>query len=184
MDFLEDLSFADLKADISEILTRLDADNAVLIGTAGRLVGLATPMDALTFFYRAATAFLLVQEIERGIRFLLQSALTGDDLAKAMARCQLEIPNRTRAASATLEDLSFGDYLQLIGNKENWIQLEPVFGTSKDLVMRKLRPVQQLRNDAFHFRRELTDGDRDRLRNVRGWLRIRLMLCQQPGPQH
>lgn len=181
IDFVEELGFAELRTDIGDLLTQLDVDNAVLIGTPRRLVGIATPMDALRFFYRAATAFLLVQEIERGIRILLTAALSGNDLGKAMTRCKLDVPNRAGGAPSTLEDLSFGDYLQLISNKENWVYLKPVFGTSRDLVMTKLRPVQQLRNDAFHFRRELTDTDNERLRSVRRWLRIRLQLCQSGG---
>lgn len=181
IDFVEDLSFAELKTDIGDLLTQLDVDNAVLVGAPRRLVGIATPMDALRFFYRAATAFLLVQEIERGIRILLTAALSGDDLGKAMTRCKLDVVSRARDVPFALEDLSFGDYLQLIGNKENWVYFEPVFGTSRELVMTKLRPVQQLRNDAFHFRRELTDTDHERLRNARRWLRIRLQLCQSGG---
>ena len=85
--------------------------------------------------------------------------------------------------SRSLEDLSFGDYLQIIGNKQNWTQLESAFGTSRDLVMMKLRPVQRLRNDAFHFRRDLTDGDHERLRSVRAWLRIRLELEHPTGDE-
>jgi CBS domain-containing protein len=181
IDFVDELGFAELETDIADLLAELDVDNAVLIGSPQRLVGIATTMDALRFFYRAATAFLLVQEIERGIRILLAAALSADDLGNAMNRCKLEVVNRTGGAPSTLEDLSFGDYLQLIGNKENWVDLEPVFGTSRELVMTKLRPVQQLRNDAFHFRRELTDTDRERLRSVRRWLRIRLRLCQSGG---
>ena len=179
IDFVEQLTFTDVKTDIGEILTQLDADDAVLVGNARRLVGLATPMDALRFFYRVANAFLLIQEIERGIRILLQAALTGDELAVAMARCRLDAVGASRSAPAVLEDLSFGDYLQLIGNRENWVYLQPFFGTSRELVMAKLKPVNQLRNDAFHFRRELTDGDYERLSGVRGWLRIRLVLSRR-----
>jgi CBS domain-containing protein len=69
-DFLEQLSFADVRTDVDEILDRLDTHNAVLIGSPRALVGIATPMDALWYFHRLTSAFLLLQEIERAIRAL------------------------------------------------------------------------------------------------------------------
>ena len=77
MDFLESLTVVDPKVDIGDVLDRLDLDNAVLVGRLDRLVGVATPMDALRFFVRVTNAFLLVQEIERAIRILLHEALKG-----------------------------------------------------------------------------------------------------------
>jgi hypothetical protein len=177
-DFVEQLAFVDLKTEIVEILPRLDADNAVLVGSPRRLLGLATPIDALRYFYRVASAFLLVQEIERAIRILLRSALGPSELAEAVARCSPKYGGRPELAPSSLEELSFGDYVNLVSNKENWSHLQPVFGTSRDLVLAKLKPVNQLRNDAFHFKRELDERDFERLSGVRSWLRIRLLVAQ------
>lgn len=177
VDFLEQLTFADPRTDVDEILDRLDADNAVLVGTSKTLVGIATPMDALRYFNRLTVAFLILQEIERAIRTLLGQVFSDEHLVEAVTR---SAPTRSREPGRVLErieDLSFGDYVQLIGNKETWEQLQDVFGTSRELVLAKLRPINQLRNDAFHFRRELERDDHDRLASTRSWLRIRLKLA-------
>jgi hypothetical protein len=178
LDFVEQLAFADLAAEITDILPRLDRDNAILVGTSRRLLGLATPMNALHYFYRVANGFLLLQEIERAIRLLLGSVLGPADLAEALARCSTKYSADPKAAPSAFEELSFGDYVNLVGNKTNWSRLESVFGTSRELVLAKLKPVNQLRNDAFHFKRELTDDDFARLSGVRSWLRIRLVLAE------
>lgn len=179
IDFAEQLTYADVTQDIGEILTPLDRDGAVLVGNSERLLGIATPIDVLRYFYRVASAFLILQEIERGLRVLIKEALPGDELFEAMDRCRASAPERPVSDQARgIEDLSFGDYVQLIGNKDNWPRVQPLFGTSRELVLAKLKPINQLRNVAFHFRRDLTDADRERLGGVRSWLRIRLMLTR------
>lgn len=177
LDFVEQLSFSDVQAEVDEILDRLDTDNAVLIGSPRALVGIATPMDALRYFHRLTSAFLVLQEIERAIRVLLGYVYSDDDLKEAVARSAPTHQPEHGRAPTRIEDLSFGEYVQLIGNKETWAQLQDVFGTSRELVLAKLRPINQLRNDAFHFRRELVKDDYDRLTSARGWLRLRLVVA-------
>jgi len=175
-DFLEQLTFSEPGADADGILDRLDADNAVLVGSPSALVGIATPMDALRYFHRLTSAFLVLQEIERALRVLLGSVYSDDDLERAFALSATRRPEQDRGPKR-IEDLSFGDYVGLVGNKETWEQLEAVFGTRRELVLAKLRPINQLRNDAFHFRRELVKEDYDRLTTTRSWLRTRLLMA-------
>jgi CBS domain-containing protein len=182
-DFLEQLSFASLTTDIDEILERLDVDNAVLVGSPENLVGIATPMDALRYLHRLAGAFLLLQEIERAIRILLRRAFSEDELTVAIERCSQARPTEGARSPSSIEDLSFGDYVQIVGQRDNWNSLREVFGTSRELVLAKLRPINNLRNDAFHFRRELGKNDYDRLVTTRGWLRLRLRVTRSKvGP--
>lgn len=182
-DFLEQLSFANLSADIDEILDRLDQDNAVLVGSSENLVGIATPMDTLRYLHRLAAAFLLLQEIERAIRILLRRAFSEDELAVAIERCSRVKSTEASRSPSSVDDLSFGDYVQIVGQRGNWDALREVFGTSRELVLAKLRPINDLRNDAFHFRRELRQDDYERLVTTRGWLRLRLRVARsKAGP--
>ena len=87
-------------------------------------------MDALRYFYRLTSAFLLLQEIERAIRILLRQAFSDNELAVAIERSRQPRPPESASVPSTVEDLSFGDYVQLIGCRENWIHLQDVFGTS------------------------------------------------------
>ena len=170
IDFLEYLTFVNVTDEIDSILDRLDSDDAVLVGNTGTLVGIATPMDALRYFHHLSKAFLLLREIERAIRALLRLAFSDAEVIEALGRARGK-------PLETLEDLSFGDYVQVVGNPDNWARLEGVFGTSRELTIAKLRPVNELRNDAFHFRRELTEDDHQRLASARSWLRIRLHMA-------
>jgi hypothetical protein len=177
LDFVEQLPFAEPNAEADGILDLLDRDNAVLVGSAKALVGIATPMDALRYFYRLTSAFLILQEIERALRLILASVFSDDDLERAVALSMPPYRPEQGRAPKRVEDLSFGDYVGLIGNRETWAQLQDVFGTSRELVLAKLRPINQLRNEAFHFRRDLVKEDYDRLMAARGWLRIRLVMA-------
>jgi hypothetical protein len=136
-------------------------------------------MDALRYFHRVTSAFLLLQEIERAIRILLKCGFSDAELFAAIARCMRGRARHGAATPTTIEKLSFGDYVQIIGDPDSWAHLQVVFGTSRELVLTKLRPVNQLRNEAFHFRREFERDDYDRLIATRGWLRIRLKVASR-----
>jgi hypothetical protein len=174
-DFVEQLSFADLGSDVEQILAELDRDDALLVGTTHRIVGIATPMDVLRYFYRVASAFLMLQEIEHAIRELIRCSLSDAERGAAIAR----LSSTSRFPPATegrLEDLSFGHYVQLVENKTSWEELNGAFGASRESAVARLRATNELRNDAFHFRRELEPDDYERLVRTRAWLRIRLQL--------
>jgi len=66
--------------------------------------------------------------------------------------------------------MEFGDYMQLVGHGDNWKHFAPVFGGMRETVRAKLEEIRDLRNDIFHFRREITLDDHEKLSQHRDWV--------------
>jgi len=69
-----------------------------------------------------------------------------------------------------LEDMTFDNYQALISHGENWTDVEPVFGGTRTRTSGKLKEVGGIRNDLFHFKREITVEDHQTLAVYRNWL--------------
>jgi len=74
----------------------------------------------------------------------------------------------------TVEDMSLHDYVEVITSKKTWENFNVAFGNNRNLVNSKLRKLPKLRNDVFHFKRELTIDEYDSLRAIREWLLTRI----------
>src|SRR5438552_2101895 len=59
-EFVEPLRFARTTDAFDDLLDVLDSDDAVLVGSRARLVGIATPMDVLRYLYELANAYVLL----------------------------------------------------------------------------------------------------------------------------
>lgn len=64
----------------------------------------------------------------------------------------------------SLEDFSFSQYASLVCSESNWPDFEPVFDRMRELVQIDFQKINALRNDVFHFRRQITVSDTDVLR--------------------
>lgn len=73
-----------------------------------------------------------------------------------------------------LEEMTFNDYLTILKFKGFWQKFKNTFGGSYAMACAKLDPLPNLRNDIFHFRRDLTIDEYDTLRDCRDWLLKRI----------
>jgi len=169
-EFLEQFEFARVKEEMSRVFDAMDRDNGVLIGTPERLVGILTPMDFLKYFYQVASPFVMVMEIELALRALIRIALNDEQILSAARRCLSSVYGGEDKVPTCLEDMSFGDYQSLVSHGENWKDLEPVFSGNRIRVSAKLKEVGAIRNDLFHFKREITMQDHQTLAGHRNWL--------------
>jgi hypothetical protein len=62
---------------------------------------------------------------------------------------------------SSLEDMTFDNYQTLISHGENWKEFEPVFGGNRTRTSGKLKEIGGIRNDLFHFKREITMLDHE-----------------------
>ena len=183
-EYQETWSFAQVTDEMKRVLQPLDADGGVLVGSESDLLGVLTPMDFLHYLYQAARPFVMLSEIELGLRELLRRAMTPEQLVEAAARClarksrndqdsrnEQDVPKR-------LEDMTFGDYQGLISNGENWRLLEAYFGRRQGITNGRLEEIRELRNAVFHFRREITDEDRTSLEDHRHWVMMKLRQAE------
>ncbi len=83
----------------------------------------------------------------------------------------------------SLEEMSLHNYVMLLRFQGTWNRFVEAFGRNQDMAAAKLAPLPGLRNDVFHFRRDLTLEEYDTLRASRDWLlkRIRVVEAKKQG---
>jgi hypothetical protein len=173
-DLLEDFRFVRAAQDLGEVLAFVEAGDAVLVGDEDRLLAIVTPTDVSRFLWRRTRPFVLLQDIELGVRDLMRSACTPDVLTGLVAA---SLPSEADRVNTRLEDLTMGELLSVLLNGVNFgrfFQLR--FGNNRDLVRVTLEPVREIRNKVFHFRDELSPEELENLVAVLGWVRRRLMI--------
>lgn len=170
-EFMEDLDIAHATAELVSIFEALDRDDAVLIGAPNDLQAIVTPMDVLRYLYRLAEPYIQIGEIERSLRMVVVASVNGEELAEC-ARNALaqQYKGQEGELPTQAEAMTLGQLVAIVRDGRNWKHFEPLLGSRRELVAARLSPLPDLRNDVFHFRRELTDGDRITIAVVRDWL--------------
>ena len=152
------------------VFDAMDRDNGILIGTPERLLGVLTPMDFLRYLYQVASPFVMVSEIELALRALIQIALSPEQLVRAAKRCLSSAYGGEDKVPTSLENMSFDNYQALLSHGESWPEFEPVFGGTRTRAGGKLKEIGMIRNDLFHFKREMNMHDHQILAAHRDWL--------------
>jgi CBS domain-containing protein len=174
-EFMEQFKFAQLSDNWESIIVHLDRDDGVLVGHRDDLVGILTPMDVLSYLRDIANPFVLLAEIELSLRRIVGASVTDDELQACAEQCLSgkyppdEMPTK-------LSDMTFNDYVQIIGDGRNWPHFEVAFGAGDWLRKRtakRLKEVRELRNDVFHFKRRLLPEDIETLAKCREWLQMK-----------
>ena len=58
--------------------------------------------------------------------------------------------------------------------KGTWDKFSAAFGENSNIVYTKLEPLPELRNQVFHFKKEITIKEYEKMRDVRDWLLKRI----------
>ncbi len=169
-EFLEQFEFARVTEEMSRVFDAMDRDNGILIGAPERLIGILTPMDFLRYLHRVASPFVMVSEIELALRALIRIALSPEQIPAAARRVLSSAYGGEDNVPILLEDMTFDNYQTLVAHGETWKDLEPVFGGTRTRASGKLKEVGGIRNDLFHFKREITLQDNETLALHRDWL--------------
>jgi CBS domain-containing protein len=169
---LERFEFARITEEFPHVFGAMDRDNGVLIGSPEKLEGILTPMDFLRYLYDVASPFVMISEIELTLRALIRLAVNEEELAKCATRALSKLYTSERMPR-TVDDMTFDNYRAIIANVENWPRFEPILGSTRTRVAGRLRQLCDLRNDVFHFKREITQEDREKLDDHRNWLLLR-----------
>lgn len=154
----------------------IDKQDAVLVGDPNRLQGIVTAMDILRYLYGVASPFVLIAEVELSLRALIRLAVDREVLVECAKNClkhykEGELPSE-------LEHMTFNDYVQIIGDGRNWSHFEPIFKGDRVRTRAKLVQIRDLRNDVFHFRRELTAEDYEMLSALRDWMLLKATAAE------
>jgi predicted transcriptional regulator len=171
-EFVEKVQFARVTDEFNSIFDWLERDGSVLLGEPERLQGIATTIDVLRYLYGVASPFVLITEIELALRALISVAVD-ETLLPTCARATLSSKYGEDKVPITVGEMEFNDYVQLVGHGDNWKYFSPVFGGMRETVRAKLQDIRDLRNDVFHFKRELTWEDHEKLTQYRDWVLMR-----------
>jgi predicted transcriptional regulator len=166
---LEQFDYVRITEEIERTFDAMERDNGVLVGTPELLQGVLTPMDFLRYLYKIAIPFVMISEIELTLRALMTSAVTPAELAECATRVLAQHYGVDNVPQS-LENMTFDNYRAIISHGANWPKFEPVLGVNRARVAAKLAQIGEIRNDVFHFKREITVKDHDVLAGHRDWL--------------
>ena len=134
---------------LDAIKTIYEYDFAVVEGKDKSLQGIITTADISSEFLSNTKPFLLLEEIEKSIRVLLNGAFLLEDIKKICANAEKDI--------TSIDDLSFGDYKRIIENPELWDKLK--INADKKLLTERLDKIRKIRNEIMHFAPDCIDKD-------------------------
>jgi len=111
----------------------------------GKITGIVTASDLSRQFHQMTEPFLLLSEIERHVRKLLQAVVTNDELREVTSSS----PGGGREVRR-VDDLNFGDLVRLIERPQIWDRLS-LPHVHRQTVTQSLNKINQIRNDVMHF---------------------------------
>jgi hypothetical protein len=139
-------------------------DYALVEARDRRICGIVTAADFNDQFRRLAEPFLIVGEIESGIRQLLHGKFTASELQEVKA------PGEDGRTVDGIADLTLGEYIRLIENEKRWKRLK--LEIDRVEFVRRLDKVRDIRNDVMHFDPDgLVPADMELLREFARFLR-------------
>jgi predicted transcriptional regulator len=111
---------------------------------SNRIVGLVTATDISLQFRALAEPFLLLKEIENHIRgLIIKAKYPLDVLTKA------KDPSDVDRKISGVSDLTFGEYLRLFEDRNNWNSIG--YNLSRMSFLETLHKIRRIRNDVMHF---------------------------------
>lgn len=177
-EFIEESRFFHVDQDVRGILAPIDEGGSVLVGQPNRLQGIVTPVDVMNYLYAVASPFVLLQEIELSLRKLIAFSVEPEELRECIER-SLEQHYGVEDLPTQLDELTFNDYIQIIGDGRNWPKFSVSFGNKEDFYRKRTRAklveVREIRNDVFHFKDDVTISEYKYtiLSDFRDWLLVK-----------
>jgi len=155
---------------LDQVLGYLDQHDAVLVQSPHGIQAVATSTDALNYFRRVAEPFVVLQEIELGLRSLIDACVSDTQLQECVERAlSKKYESGKIPLPSGLDKMSFEDYSTMITARDNWEYFAWVFGKNRALFQSRLQLVRKIRNHVMHFR-EISVNDHQSLLSTRNWL--------------
>ncbi|PQJ33612.1 hypothetical protein BSZ35_02460 [Salinibacter sp. 10B] len=172
--------FRSVERDPEEVFEDLDRHDAVLVESRTNLTGILTAMDVLHHLHSVAQPFVLIAEIERHAREVIDSCVDEDELEECAVRALHESPYQDEEdVPVELTEMSMGDLVGIVRHGDNWnTHFGDAFSASgndlqRGIVETRLDDIRELRNTVFHLKRSLDEDEIDTLRETRTWIRER-----------
>jgi hypothetical protein len=127
-------------------------------------------MDFLRYLYWVASPFVMLSEIELGLRALIRLAVAEADLMACIRNSLSQFYGEN--LPKTLEEMTFDNYKILLTNSNNWPHFQPVFGGTRR-TSAKLKEVGEIRNDLFISDASWLQRSRDNCKPETGIIKAR-----------
>lgn len=163
-------AYARVTDEFRGLIDVLDERDSVVVSGPEDLIAILTPMDVLRYLDSVANTFVLIEEIELALRTLISVAVPDPAAFRCCVANALSPYYQDKKLPERLEDMTFDEYIALLRDGRNWDHFASTFGGTRDRTRGKLEPIRDLRNDVFHFRRELSVEEHQQLATVRDWL--------------
>lgn len=156
-----------VSALLFEAVGIIERSGYVLVKDNNKITGIVTASDIAQQFEQLSTPFLLVGEIEGQMRRLLIRGKFTPEQLSASQNPQSASPKPIDGP----EDMTFGDYVQLLGKEENWSRLG-LSGIDRNEFVDRLDEVRKIRNEVMHFSLDdLPPGTTQKLKDFAGFFR-------------
>jgi CBS domain-containing protein len=142
-DCMEDAVTTSSETPLLEAIALIAKHETVLVKDKGKIVGLVTTSDLSLAFKVLAEPFLLLEEIEKHLRRLIDGRFTRETIEAAKNEADAD------RSIADVADLTFGEYVRLLENAANWQNL--CLPLDRACICAKLRAVRDIRNEVMHF---------------------------------
>jgi hypothetical protein len=141
---MEPAQIVSIDDSLFETIARIASYDYVLVQAKDKTIsGIITASDFNVQFQILAEPFLLVGEIENGLRRILHTKFTVKELEEAKA------PGSDDRTIEAPSDLNFGEYIRLIEPEKRWKKLKVEIDRVEFLT--QLNRVREIRNDVMHF---------------------------------
>jgi predicted transcriptional regulator len=131
-------------ASLFDAIKIIAEHDCVLVQASDKTIsGIVTAYDISKQFQQLAEPFLLLGDIENHVRYLIDKTFTLAELQQAK---DPEDPSRDIQC---VSDLTFGEYVHLLQNAENWAKLQ--IKIDRKTFTDWLDKVRETRNDVMHF---------------------------------
>ncbi len=143
-DCMEPAQIVSIDESLFSAIEIIAVHDYVLVRASDQQIsGIITASDFNEQFRKLAEPFLLVGEIENGIRRMLHGKFTVNELKTACG------PDGGSEKVEGVADLSFGDYIRLIQEDRQWKKLK--LEIDRVEFVKRLDKIREIRNDVMHF---------------------------------
>ncbi|MCD6663627.1 MAG: CBS domain-containing protein [Comamonas sp.] len=143
-DAMEPAHVVSVDESLFDAIARIASHDYVLVKASDKTyTGIVTASDFNLQFQALAEPFLLVGEIENGLRRILHQKFNLKELEEAKA------PGDDSRTIESPSDLTLGEYVRLIEPEKRWKKLK--IEIDRVEFLQRLNRVREVRNDVMHF---------------------------------
>ena len=146
-DYMEQAHVIRIDDSLIDAIKRIVESDCILVkGIDRKICGIITASDFTEQFGLLAEPFLLVGEIENGIRQMLHGKFTAMELQAAKA------PGDDNRKITSVNDLTFGEYQRLFETQDRWAKIS--VDIDRVEFVARFNRIREIRNDIMHFNPE------------------------------